>query len=539
MEWKPWQYLGTIGIVSPAYGVYRIRQKTNGGYLHYLLRIRRCTRAVSRRHLRASSKAVFRLYSDDLFNLEVPLPPLDEQRHIVAYLDRHGRRFQRLVDAKQRLIALLEEQKQAIIQRAVTRGLDPDAPTKDSGVDWLGEIPAHWDLAPLKRLARFKSGDHISSVLLEDSGAYPVYGGNGLRGFTNDYTHSGDYVLIGRQGALCGNVNYARGQFWATEHAVVATLQERHEINWFGEMVRALNLNQYSQSAAQPGLSIDQIKNVPAPIPPPVEQHQIADYLKEATHGIESALKTTQREIDLIREYRTRLVADVVTGRLDVRPQAAATPAAKPAAERPASDRGPNVHFRRATVAAGITHRLRGTTGFGRVQLQKALYVVERDLRLDLGLKTKRHELGPFDNRAMRSVHSQFERSGWFRPVKRGGGWVYEPLPKLGAHARYLDGCLDGQTAAFERLMRLFTQFNAEQAEIVATLYAAWNDEIIAGTPEPSDDAILAQVLDHWHPSKRERFSRTRWQQALAWMRDPEGGHLVPTGHGASTRTPS
>src|SRR5690606_9240454 len=92
---------------------------------------------------------------------------------------------------------------------------------KDSGVEWLGSVPVEWQVLKLKRVARLQSGEFITSDAIEDDARYPVYGGNGRRGYTSAYTHEGEYALIGRQGALCGNINYANGKFWASEHAVV------------------------------------------------------------------------------------------------------------------------------------------------------------------------------------------------------------------------------------------------------------------------------------------------------------------------------
>src|SRR5690625_645873 len=306
------------GIVSPAYGVYRFRADVHPRYAHYLLRT-----PLYKSRIRASSTGVvesrLRLYTDDLYDLEAVLPPVETQRQIARFLDEYDRRVNRLIRTKQRLIALLNEQKQAIIQRAVTRGLDPDVPLKPSGVDWRGDVPAHWEVVPLSRLERLTSVDSITALQFKENGTDPVYGGNGLRGYTEDYTHEGDYVLIGRQGALCGNVNYAHGKFWASEHAVVATLARGYDLVWFGELVRTMNLNQYSQSAAQPGLSVERIQNIGAPLPPPSEQEAIAAYIREETVDIDVAVERAKEEIDLIREYRTRLIADVVTGKLDVR----------------------------------------------------------------------------------------------------------------------------------------------------------------------------------------------------------------------------
>jgi type I restriction enzyme S subunit len=113
---------------------------------------------------------------------------------------------------------------------------------KPSGVEWLGEVPEHWEILAIKRLASLQSGTGITSDSILDDGPYPVFGGNGVRGFSESFTHEGNYPIIGRQGALCGNINYASGRFWASEHAVVASPANQCEFRWLGEMLRAMNL---------------------------------------------------------------------------------------------------------------------------------------------------------------------------------------------------------------------------------------------------------------------------------------------------------
>jgi len=267
-----------------------------------------------------------------LGRLQIAVPPLDQQSAIIRFLDHVDRRIRRYIRSKQKLIALLHEQRQAIIHRAVTRGLDPDVRLKPSGVEWLGDVPEHWRVLRVKDMARLRSGDSITSLTISDTGRYPVYGGNNVRGFTSAYTHEGEFVLIGRQGALCGNVNYARGQFWASEHAVVAHPRQSYGLIWFGELLRIMNLNQYSMSAAQPGLSVERIQNLQLPVPPADEQARIAHYLESATAGPKRGVVFAHKEIALLREFRTRLISDVVTGKLDVREAATRLP---PEAEEP------------------------------------------------------------------------------------------------------------------------------------------------------------------------------------------------------------
>lgn len=328
-----WAWAGGLGvsqhhgIISTAYSVYRSRPsaQVNPRFLHELVRS-----SAFHWELQVRSKGVWisRLQLTDTAFLDapIPLPPPDEQAVIVRFLDWANGRLERAIRAKRKVIALLNEQKQAIVHRAVTRGLDPSVPLKPSGIPWLGDIPQHWEVRRLKHLARFQSGDGITSMEIEAAGPYPVYGGNGLRGYTHRYTHDGHYALIGRQGALCGNINLASGQFFASEHAVVPTLQSDMSVVWFGELLRVMNLNQYSQSAAQPGLAVERIKNLYAPVPPINEQKTIVESFERDTAPLAAAMSRLAREIELLREYRTRIVADVVTGKLDVRDAAARLP---------------------------------------------------------------------------------------------------------------------------------------------------------------------------------------------------------------------
>ena len=184
---------------------------------------------------------------------------------------------------------------------------------KDSGVEWLGEVPAHWEVCPLKRIIRMQSGESITSESIEESGEFPVYGGNGLRGYTSRFTHDGTFVLIGRQGALCGNINYASEKFWASEHAVVVYPNRVLEIGWLGELLRAMNLNQYSISAAQPGISVEFVGRLLVGVPPMPEQTAIAAFLKRETGKIDALVAEQQRLIELLKEKRQAVISHAVT----------------------------------------------------------------------------------------------------------------------------------------------------------------------------------------------------------------------------------
>ncbi|MFO0369564.1 MAG: restriction endonuclease subunit S, partial [Armatimonadota bacterium] len=141
------------GVVSPAYCVYRFEGDNQPDYYHHLLR----TDAYNGR-IKVDSRGVvdsrLRLYSENLFRVELPVPPPDEQAQIVRFIRHLDQRVNRLIKTKRRLIELLNEQKQAIIHRAVTRGLDPTVPLKPSGIDWLGDVPEHWTIRKVSRTFR-------------------------------------------------------------------------------------------------------------------------------------------------------------------------------------------------------------------------------------------------------------------------------------------------------------------------------------------------------------------------------------------------
>jgi type I restriction enzyme S subunit len=186
-----------------------------------------------------------------------------------------------------------------------------------SALEWCDQIPAHWQVLPLKRIAVFESGENITAETIAPEGDFPVYGGNGLRGYTTAYTHSGHYVLIGRQGALCGNINYADGRFWASEHAVVVTPRQPVEVVWLGETLRTMNLGQYSISTAQPGLSVERVIQNLMLVPPLAEQHAIAAFLNRETARINALIGHKERLISLLEEKRQAVISHAATRGLD------------------------------------------------------------------------------------------------------------------------------------------------------------------------------------------------------------------------------
>lgn len=186
---------------------------------------------------------------------------------------------------------------------------------KDSGVQWLGEIPSHWGCVALKRICEMKSGNNITALDILDEGIYPVYGANGLRGYYNQYNKDGKYILIGRQGALAGNVHLVDGKFWATDHAIVTTItSDKFFTDYLALSLETMHLNQYAfDTAAQPGLAISKIISLSSPIPPLPEQHSIVTYLDDKCAKIDEWIEKKEKEVVLLGEMKQRVIADAVT----------------------------------------------------------------------------------------------------------------------------------------------------------------------------------------------------------------------------------
>lgn len=266
-----------------------------------------------------SQISIAHLTKEKLANTPIILPPLTEQRTIASYLDQKVGQIDALISEKEKMVEDLKAYRSSLITETVTKGLDKEVEMKDSGVEWIGKMPKDWKLLKLKRIVNLKSGTTLTSDRILDEGKYQVFGGNGPRGYIDDYTNEGNFVLIGRQGALCGNINYANGKFWATEHAIICYPLKDIDTIWLGETLRAMNLNQYSISAAQPGLAVERINELLIPTPSISEQKEISSYLKLRIIQIESAISEQEHQLSDLKSYKSSLITEAVTGKIDLR----------------------------------------------------------------------------------------------------------------------------------------------------------------------------------------------------------------------------
>ena len=248
------------------------------------------------------------------------LPPVGEQRRIVAkieellpLIDRYEQAWNRLeglnkcfpMDLQKSILQLaiqgklvpqrpeegtseeLYQQIQAEKQALIKAGkLKKEKPLPEITEDEKPfEIPESWKWVRIGKIFNLQAGKNKTSTDIYEECTvdhpYQCYGGNGCRGYVADYNRTGRFVLIGRQGALCGNINYASGNFFATEHAVVVEQFSNTSVSWCGLFLKALNLNQYATATAQPGLAVANINQIPIPLPPIAEQNRIVTKIEE------------------------------------------------------------------------------------------------------------------------------------------------------------------------------------------------------------------------------------------------------------------
>ncbi len=355
------------GIVSPAYLVFALNGRLDTTYADRLLQ----DRSMVDQYL-ICSKGVGsiqrNLYWLHLRRVAVPLPPLPEQTAIVRFLDWAEQRIRRVIRARQRQIKLLEEYKQALIHQAVTGQIDvrtgqPYPGYKPSGVEWLGQVPEHWVVRRLKRIARLNpSKSEVPLAMRNDPAVFlPMERvGSDVRFYASEvrpisalwngftYFRRGDVIVAkitpcfeNGKGACLENLPTAFG-FGSTEFHVIRPSNAivsayLYRVTTLSEF-RRLGADEMTGAAGQQRVPVEFIANFPIPLPPLPEQNAIVEYLDTQTTKIDTAIAATRREIELLREYRTRLIADVVTGKVDVREVAARLPEEPPEEEAESMD---------------------------------------------------------------------------------------------------------------------------------------------------------------------------------------------------------
>ena len=306
------EYSYCRGIISPAYTVLKAHHLTESYFKHL------AKSPIFIDLLKSTVTGIREGQNIDYNKLRVeflPIPPIEEQQAIASYLDTATAKIDEAIAQQQKMIDLLNERKQIIINNAVTKGLNPNAKMKPSGIQWLGEIPSHWEVAPLKYCMKLNNGRDYKEY--ESNNGIPVIGTGGQFAYSDKEMFNGEVVFFGRKGTIDKPFHY-KGAFWAVDTVFYAEAKSNMICRYLYYLGTTIPYGLYSTSTAIPSMTQTDLLNNPISLPPLSEQQAIASYLDTATAQIDQAIAQQQKMTKLLQERKQIIINDVVTGKVKV-----------------------------------------------------------------------------------------------------------------------------------------------------------------------------------------------------------------------------
>jgi type I restriction enzyme S subunit len=258
----------------------------------------------------------FALGKSSIESTPIVFPPIQEQQQIVTYLDQKTALIDQIISGSEKKIEVLQEQRTATINHAVTKGLKPKVKMKDSGVDWIGEIPLDWSRMKMKRFAKICNGSEFKEHQI-DFGGFPVYGTGGEFARSSEFIYDKISVLLGRKGTI-DKPQLVREPFWTSDTVYYTEIKPDVSPFYFYYLVCQIPFGQYVYGSAIPSMTKSVYDEMIFPYPPLQEQHQIVTYLDQKTKEIDDLITSEKKRMELLKEYRQSLISEVVTGKIKV-----------------------------------------------------------------------------------------------------------------------------------------------------------------------------------------------------------------------------
>lgn len=523
---KAWQGSVAVsdyeGIVSPAYFIYRFTDDLYfKRYFHYLLRS--CYKDEFMRLSGGIRVGQWDLPSAAMDNTMVLIPPLLDQRHIAGFLDAKCAEMDLLSAGIQDQIDTLEQYKRSVITEAVTKGLNPHAEMADSGVPWIGTMPAHWKCVRGKYILQYlqkpvRPGDEVITCFRD--GEVTLRRNRREEGFTvadkeigYQGIDVGDLVVHGMDGfAGAIGVSDSRGKASPVLN-VLDTEQDKRYIMYF---LRSMAYSDVFLALAT-GIRVrscdlrwNKLSELAYPVPPLDEQREIVAHIDAVLEKANAVITGKKEQLETLDAYKKSLIFEYVTGKKEV-PGAVAA--------------GINPHVLLLAMMVDMLKRPRGE-----VVGQKLLYLCDTYLGLGPHTQYYRWDYGPLDLK-LYSYIDTLVSNRWYKVEIQNKAKI---LVKAENHAEVLElykEQFSQHKSGIEKLVQYFGSMHMGEIERFATLFAVWNDFILDGVPAPSDEQIMEDVLTNWGPKKR-RFSRGTWQNTLMKMKR-DG--IIPKGLGLHT----
>lgn len=522
------------GIVSPAYIVLHEKSKRSTKYAEYFflaMWMHQIFNQLGADGVRSN------IGTSALLNLPFIIVPDDEQSAIAAYLDTQCAKIDEIIAQAKASIEDYKQWKASIIYEAVTKGLDPNVEMKDSGIEWIGRMPKHWqDINPKalfsQRKERANPGDRQLTASQQFGVIYQVeymeLTGTKVVTVEKDFdilkhVSAGDFVISMRsfQGGLeystkSGSISsayvmlvpnlklvYPRYYRWLLKsNGYIRALQSTSDLVRDGQAMR------YSNFAKVRLIN-----------PPLGEQEQIANYLDTQCAKIDTLMTEKQSLIDDLESYKKSLIYEVVTGKRRVADTSETTIAILT----------PEIlRYRKALLMLRVLDLL-GDDTRGRIQLQKCMFAAECLLNMPFHTQYVRYEHGPYDPH-LQSFETILSSNGWYT-VLQGSPVTYQKGKRFEEGLKEYMNAYSDIDSKLKKIVDFLRPMKTSQAERVATLLAVWNDYILDGIPQPSDKEIIDEVVTHWTPNKSNPQYST-WQDTLCKMRENQ---FIPKGTGVHT----
>lgn len=485
------------------------------------------------------------LNASDLLNTPFIYPPITEQKKIVDYLNDKCTEIEAVLEKTRASIDEYKKLKQTVITQAVTKGIRGDRPMKDSGSIWFGNIPVDWDIKKIKYLFHIKkdiAGQEGYTVLsITQKGIVPKDLSKNEGQLAENYSHyqlvnPGDYAM-NHMDLLTGWVDISKYTGVTSPDYRVFVLDDLESNNrsfylYLMQMCYSnrifYGLGQGVSGMGRWRLQADKFLNFSIVVPSKDEQQEIADYLDAKCAEIDNLISKKEQYISEIENYKKSLIYEYVTGKKECPAMVQNEDVSNAYPYFPAPVHASSARFAQAVLMSKILEE--SSKGMGRVKLEKTLFTIENHIGFDFDTEYFREAAGPLDASIYECEKIITRRNKWFSMKTSSYGVSYAPTNDVDKYKKYYAKYFSEYNSEIERIIDVFRNYTTEQAEIIATLFAAWNDAII-DKKQFTDDDIVDDVLNNWHESKR-RFPRQVWLRAMNEIRK---NHIIPKGYGKHT----
>lgn len=535
-------YSPYVGIVSPAYIILQpcnANESKYGEYYFLSMWQREIFNHLGDDGVRSS------LNAGDLLNIPYLLVPDKEKEKIAEFLRVKCNEIDAVIEKTKITIEEYKKLRQTVIADAVTKGICGNRQLKESGLSWVPELPAEWAIIPSKFLFRNsderkrpddeqltasqKYGIITQREYMERENSKIVLANKGLE----DWKHVEPFDFVISLRSFQGGLEMSETTGCITWHYIVLKpckpIVSRY-YKWLFKSEVYIKALQRTCNFIRDGQDLRYSNFVQVPLFEPTlkEQQEIADFLDRKCAEIDVLIEKKTALLAELEAYKKAVIFEYVTGKKEVgaAEQAVTTTIVYP--YFPAVLSTKKARFAQAVLMSRILDKCRKK--MGRVKLEKMLYTIETSIGFDFDTEYVRQAAGPLDDSIYECEGIISRRNKWYAMKTSQYGVSYTPTKDSGQYKKYYDKYFADYDSEIERIIGIFMDYDADQAEIVATLFAAWNDFVI-DQKEFTDEQLVDEVLNNWNDSKK-RFSRDVWLRAIEQMRQ---NNIVPKGYGKRT----